>query len=67
MERMKVPVVMDDKMAEAYNRIWVGGMIVIKRFEDYRTLVEDLDKIGYDTSEYHRIIKTIKRGMNGKF
>lgn len=62
----KVPVEIDDKMYQSYSRIWVGGILVNKRFQDYKNLTQDLDKLGYDTSEYHRQIEVINRGLVGK-
>ena len=60
---MKIPNEIDNKMYEAHQRIWVGGMIVKKRFEDYKALTGDLDKLGYDTAEYHRLIGIIQKGI----
>jgi len=62
----KISKEIDDRMYEAYQRIWVGGMIVVKRFDDYQELVEDLDKLDYDTKEYHRLIDLIKSSLEGK-
>jgi len=63
---MKIPNEIDNKMYEAHQRIWVGGMIIKKRFQDYKDLVQDLDNLGYDTIEYHKIIRIIHRGIEEK-